>query len=223
MTVDVVIVGASRHGRVVLDVLRAAGVSVCGFVDDDPAKHGRIIFDVPVLGDTDSLLTGQRTRHAFVAIGSNPARRRIGETLRRAGVRLVNAVHVSATVMPGVLFGDGVLVCPGAVVGSGSRVEDDAVINTGATVDHDSVVGAAAYLAPGVHTAGGVEVGAGAFLGIGALVGPGVRIGAGSIVGAGSVVLADLPPGVFAVGSPAREVAPVPENVDWTRILGGKR
>ena len=47
------------------------------------------------------------------------------------------------------------------------------------------------------------------WLGGGVIVGPGVTIGANSVVGAGSVVTRDLPPGVVAVGSPARVLRPV--------------
>ncbi|GAB78166.1 Hexapeptide repeat of succinyl-transferase [Austwickia chelonae] len=42
------------------------------------------------------------------------------------------------------------------------------------------------------------------WLGRNVLVTPGVRIGRGTAVGANSVVTRDLPPGVFAAGSPAR-------------------
>ncbi len=44
------------------------------------------------------------------------------------------------------------------------------------------------------------------WLGGGVIVCPGVSIGADTVVGAGSVVTRDLPPGVLAVGSPARVV-----------------
>jgi len=37
-------------------------------------------------------------------------------------------------------------------------------------------------------------------------VGPGVTIGANTVVGAGAVVTRDLPPGVLAVGVPARVI-----------------
>jgi maltose O-acetyltransferase len=51
-----------------------------------------------------------------------------------------------------------------------------------------------------------IVVGDNAWLGGGVIVCPGVTIGADTVVGAGSVVVRDLPPGVLAVGAPARVV-----------------
>lgn len=51
-----------------------------------------------------------------------------------------------------------------------------------------------------------VTVGDNVWLGGGAIVCPGVTIGENTVVGAGSVVVKDLPPGVLAVGNPARIV-----------------
>jgi maltose O-acetyltransferase len=51
-----------------------------------------------------------------------------------------------------------------------------------------------------------VTIGDNVWLGGGVIVCPGVTIGADTVVGAGSVVTKDLPPGVLAVGSPARVV-----------------
>jgi len=44
------------------------------------------------------------------------------------------------------------------------------------------------------------------WLGGGVIVCPGVTIGADSVIGAGSVVTGDIPPGVVAVGNPARVI-----------------
>jgi len=46
----------------------------------------------------------------------------------------------------------------------------------------------------------------GVWLGGGVIVCPGVTIGENTVVGAGGVVVKDLPPGVLAVGSPARPI-----------------
>ncbi len=49
-----------------------------------------------------------------------------------------------------------------------------------------------------------ITIGDNVWLGGGVIVCPGVTIGADTVVGAGSVVTKDLPPGVVAVGNPAR-------------------
>ncbi|MET8676648.1 sugar O-acetyltransferase [Streptomyces sp. NPDC004647] len=51
-----------------------------------------------------------------------------------------------------------------------------------------------------------VTVGDNVWLGGGVIVCPGVAIGENTVVGAGAVVTKDLPPGVLAVGNPARVV-----------------
>jgi maltose O-acetyltransferase len=51
-----------------------------------------------------------------------------------------------------------------------------------------------------------ISIGDNAWLGGGVIVCPGVTIGADTVVGAGAVVTRDLPPGVLAVGNPARVV-----------------
>lgn len=51
-----------------------------------------------------------------------------------------------------------------------------------------------------------IVIGDNVWLGGGVIVGPGVTIGANTVVGAGAVVVRDLPPGVLAVGNPARVI-----------------
>ena len=64
---------------------------------------------------------------------------------------------------------------------------------------------------PGLRRAGWeaaepIAIGDNAWLGGGVIVLPGVTVGADTVVGAGAVVTGDLPPGVVAVGNPARIV-----------------
>ncbi|MEV7426087.1 MULTISPECIES: sugar O-acetyltransferase [unclassified Streptomyces] len=58
----------------------------------------------------------------------------------------------------------------------------------------------------GWERAAPVTIGDNVWLGGGVIVCPGVTIGENTVVGAGSVVTKDLPPGVLAVGNPARVV-----------------
>jgi maltose O-acetyltransferase len=58
----------------------------------------------------------------------------------------------------------------------------------------------------GAEAAEPITIGDNAWLGGGVIVCPGVTIGDDTVVGAGAVVTRDLPPGVLAVGNPARVV-----------------
>ena len=51
-----------------------------------------------------------------------------------------------------------------------------------------------------------ISIGRNVWIGAAAVIGPGVTVGDDSVIGAGSVVLADVPSGVVAAGSPARVV-----------------
>ena len=206
---DVVIIGAGGHGKVVADILRAAGgANLVGFLDADPALRGQTVAGLPVLGPVNLLakLWQQNVRHAVVAIGDNRTRRRYGDVLREHGLEPRSAVHPSAVVSASAALGRGVVVAANATVCAEARVGDFAIVNTAAVVDHECVVGAAAHIAPGVRLAGRVRIGDEAFVGIGATVIQCLTIGPGAIVGAGAVVTRDVPELATVVGVPARVV-----------------
>jgi maltose O-acetyltransferase len=58
----------------------------------------------------------------------------------------------------------------------------------------------------GWESAEPITIGDNVWLGGGVVVCPGVTIGHDTVVGAGSIVVHDLPPGILAVGNPARVV-----------------
>lgn len=211
MSRPVVVWGAGGHARVVAEILRLAGYSLAGFLDDvDPARRGEPFLEARVLGGRDRLeaLRADGVGAAAVAIGDNAARLEAAAFLRESGFELPAAVHPSAVVASTARVGPGSVVCAMAVVGPAARVGEVVIVNTAATVDHDGEVEDGAHLAPGVHLGGWATVGRAAFVGLGALVADRVRVGAGSVVGAGSLVLRDVPPGVVAWGAPARTIRP---------------
>jgi sugar O-acyltransferase (sialic acid O-acetyltransferase NeuD family) len=244
---ETVIFGASRQGRVVLEVLRAQGKHpILGFLDDDATRHGVLVDGLPVLGGMEWAAANAPTAlppkardsappksrdfagdgslrrlAAIVAIGSNDARLDVANRLRALGFELVNAVHPSAVIQGNVSLGTGNLVCAGAILIIGTSVEDDVVINTGSTIDHDSLLETGSQVASGVTTSGCVTIRRGAFVGAGAILGPGVTVGEQAVVGAGSLVLKDVPPGVVAYGAPCQVVREITSPLDWGRILAG--
>ena len=85
----VLILGAGGHAQVVADILlwaRDAGqpVTPIGYLDDDASLHGKVLLDLPVLGDTSAL---ERIPHdaVIIAIGNNQIRKRLADELSAAG------------------------------------------------------------------------------------------------------------------------------------------
>ena len=209
---DMVIAGAGGHGKVILDILRAAaGHNVVGFLDANEALHGTQVAGVPVLGHLNLLpkLKQKGLRGAIVAIGDNRVRRSYAQKLAAAGLELLNAIHPSAVISPTTTIGRNVVVAAGAVLCIDAKLADSVIINTAAVVDHECEIGDAVHICPGVRLAGRVSVGEGAMVGIGASVLPCLRIGAFATIGGGALVRRDVPPHATAVGVPARVIRAV--------------
>jgi UDP-perosamine 4-acetyltransferase len=205
---QLVIVGGGGHARVVVDLFRsqAETYDLVGVTDPDP--QARPIAGLPRLGGDEQLekLKQAGVGFAFVALGDNALRCKVGARLRALAYDLPRAVSPAATVSPSAKLGRGVAVMAAAVINADARIGDLAIVNSGAIVEHDCQIGVGAHLAPGSVVAGGVTIGERTFLGAGAVVIPGVRIGSDVVVGAGACVIHDLEDGVVAVGVPAQVI-----------------
>lgn len=209
---DIVLIGAGGHGRVVLDILRhSRSNNIVGFLDADPTLTGTSIDGVDVLGPVNLLpkLKREKVRGAIVSIGDNRTRRTYAGEVEAAGLELITAFHPKATMAPGVDLGRNVVVCAGAIICPGARVADHVILNTACVIDHECSIGPAVHVCPGALLAGRVTVGAEAFIGIGATVIQCLKIGAGATVGAGAVVIRDVEDGAKVVGVPARQIGRV--------------
>jgi UDP-perosamine 4-acetyltransferase len=210
----VLIVGAGGHGKVVLDILRAAGEhNPIGFIDADTSLAGTTIGGLPVFGPANQLPKLQRKcKAAIIAIGDNRTRRSYAQTLIEQGFELVSAIHPTACVSSSARIGKNVVVAAGAIVCAEAVIADSAIVNTAAVVDHECEIGCAAHVCPTVALAGRVRIGEGAFVGLGAKVIPCISIGEHATIGAGAVVIQDIPANATALGVPAKVVKRAPKS-----------
>lgn len=201
----VVVYGASGHGKVVADILRALGIQVAGFIDDDPGKSGELL-GLPILGNGIWLAEHAARQKVRVAlgIGDNFVRQLIMDRCRAAGAELLTAVHPSATIAPSAKLGAGSVVMAQAAINPDAVIGQGVIINTGAIVEHDCRIGDFAHLSPKVAIGGNCTVGDFAWLGIGCTMIHGVGVGAGSMIGAGATVVRNVGEWIVAVGTPAR-------------------
>jgi sugar O-acyltransferase (sialic acid O-acetyltransferase NeuD family) len=209
---DIVVIGASGHGREVAEILEAGwrqglpGRPV-GFVDDDIKKHGQRLDGLPVLGGFEWLENqAHPSFNVICAVGEPRTLESLAKRARSLGLSFANVVSPLARISPRASIGKGTMIFPNAVVNTGAVIGDHVILNVGATISHDSQVGSFSNINPGAHIAGNVSVGKGCYIGMGANLIQNVSIGAWSIIGAGAVVISDIPRLATAVGCPARVI-----------------
>lgn len=213
MREKVVIIGAGGHGRVVLEILQLADIhAIAGFIDADAARQNEIIElagqSYKILGAINQLpkLKKQGVVGAVVAIGDNRVRLGYAQEVKKAGLKLVSAIHPRAMISPTARLGENLCIAAGAIIGTETVIGDSCIINTGAIIDHECRIGHGAHIAPGAVLAGRVTVESAAFIGMGARILPCLTVGELATVGAGAVAIGDVPPGVTVAGTPAREL-----------------
>jgi sugar O-acyltransferase (sialic acid O-acetyltransferase NeuD family) len=211
--VRLVIVGAGGHGRETLDIVEAINAAAVGRGDEPPiellgfaaeeadgarlARRGAVLLGPPaVVADLDA--------DYVLGIGSSPARQALDAELSALGCHAATLIHPAASLGSDLRIGDGVLVAAGGRITTNVTIGRHSHVNVNAVVSHDSVIGDHVTLSPGVLVNGDCRIDDGAFLGTAAVLVRGRAVGAGAVIGAGAVVVSDVPPGVTAVGVPAR-------------------
>lgn len=200
---QVVIIGASGHGKVIADIVLRCGDQVVGFLDDNPNAPSAL-FGFPLLGKTADYVRFPDA-HFVIAIGNAAVRKRLAQTMK--GVIWYTAIHPKAVVSAlGVTVGEGSVIAAGAVVNPGATVGKHCIINTNAVVEHDCTLGDYVHISVAAALGGTVAVGDSTWVGIGSAVRNNLSICSGATVGAGAVVVKNIEePGTY-VGVPARKM-----------------
>jgi acetyltransferase-like isoleucine patch superfamily enzyme len=86
-------------------------------------------------------------------------------------------------------------------------------------ITHDGGMRIARASYSGAYLYGRIRVADRCFLGARCLLLPGANVGKGSVIGSGSIVTGDIPPGVVAVGVPAKPAKSVVEYIEAKRHL----
>lgn len=204
-----IIWGASGHGKVVLDVVRAqSDFTDVVFIDDSARKLFGEFQGCRLVGSRAELASLRASGYAnfVVAIGCNAARAECFQAALKMGIKPATFVHPTAAVSQCATIGSGTVVMPNSVINPDSSIGTNCIINSGAIVEHDCCIADHVHLSPGVVLGGGVRVGAYSHIGLNASVLPGTDVGERATVGAGAVVLADVDLGDTVAGVPAESL-----------------
>jgi len=201
------IFGAGGHAKVVIDIARLMGYQVVAVFDDNEQKHGQFLWDIPIRGDHQSLVSfaqQENITHFFVALGNNDIRLKLAQLFQQAGLLAATLIHPKAVVASHVKIGTGTVIMAGVCINADVEIGQQVIINTGAVVEHDCFIGDAVHIAPTVALCGAVSIGRQSLVGVGAKVIPSIKIGQSVIIGAGAVVVNNIADYQKVVGVPAK-------------------
>lgn len=203
---NLIIVGASGHGKVCAEIATLSGrYEDILFLDDNPVIQKCGKYDVV---GTSSIFYQYINDNIefFVSIGNFEHRKRIQEKIKNAGGLITTLIHPKATISEDVLIGDGTVVMAGTVINPGTKIGKGVIINTSSSVDHDCSIGAYSHVSVGVHLSGTVCVGGYSWIGAGAVISNNVNICSDVVIGAGAVVIKDIKESGTYIGVPAKKM-----------------
>ena len=200
---NLVIVGASGHGRVIADIAEKVGYTDIVFLDDNLNVVSCGIYKV--VGGSGSAQLYQNADFV-VAIGNAIIRRKIQSELIENGLHVVSLLHPSAVVASDVEIGIGTVVMAGAVINPNTKIGQGCIINTCASVDHDCLIGDYAHVSVGAHIAGTVEIGENTWVGAGAIICNNINVVDDCVIGAGAVVVKSIEDSGTYIGVPAKKI-----------------
>lgn len=213
MNEQVIIVGASGHGKVVADIIQKSGDTVVGFLDDNPNSPEKLA-GFPVLGTIEKYKLYKKYKFV-IAIGNAEIRERIVSNL--SNVEWYTAIHPSAAISGiDVLIGEGTVVMANTVINSGAEIGKHCIINSGAIVEHDCQIQDFVHVSVGAKIAGTVTIGRNTWIGIGASIKNNLSLCENCMIGAGAVIVKNINEEGTYVGVPAERLL-----MNKTEKLGG--
>lgn len=178
--------------------------------------------------------TGRKIKDTFLSIGGEGVLR--SGTVIYAGSKIGKefqtghnvVIREENTIGDHVWIWGNTVVDYGCTIGNNVRIHSNVYIAQFTVIEDDVFMAPCVAVANDMYPVGTVEdlhgpvIKKGARIGINVTLLPGVVIGEGAMIGAGSVVTKNVPPGVIAVGNPARVIRQVSEIRRTPRVAAAK-
>lgn len=194
----VVLFGGGLGATQVIDIYRDDPKrKAVGIVDDDRAKWGQLVYDVPVIGAVDrlgELYKQKKFDSALCAISTSvPTRTKFRKMCEKLGIPMANAIDRTSKLSSDVEIGTGNVICGFCYFGTGTKVGSGNFISAYNSYDHHNELGNDISTGPGVMTSGLVKIGNRVRMGTGIFIEPHVELGDGVVVASGAVLVQSVP------------------------------
>lgn len=147
---NLLIIGAGGHGRVVAEVAEACGYDQIAFLDDSSSEA------IGKISDIEKFV--MQFEHAFVGMGDNKLRRELIGRLENAGYKIPVLIHPTAYVSRTAAMGKGTVAEPKAIVNANTNIGIGCIISIGSIIDHDVMIGDYCHINSGAIVKAGARV-----------------------------------------------------------------
>lgn len=206
-----IIFGAGQVGLLVASVLRECNLEVDGFIDDNLDVTGKLVSDLPILGDRNWLARNHRGRKVCIGAGTINSRKKIAEYLDEHNISTISAIHPSVVISKEAEIQNDVVIGAGSVFYGSLSIGRGCYIGPSVTVSHDTTVGDWCLLSVGTVVGARVDLMDNVFVGTASTImeprfgeKARLKVDENAIIGAGSLVIRDVEKSSTVIGRPAK-------------------
>ena len=174
------------------------------YVDDTKLSFEELSYNCEIVSFEKLISTWNAKDKIFIANGDPKIKTKIYNRLKEQNIKPSNLIDKTSIISPSVKYKNGLIAMPYCSLSSFADLSHNVTINFNSNVGHHTTIGSNSFISSMVNIGGGVNIGSQVFIGMGVQIKEGVSIGDNSIISMGSVVHKNIPPGLIAMGNPAR-------------------
>ncbi|MDR3668325.1 MAG: NeuD/PglB/VioB family sugar acetyltransferase [Ignavibacteriaceae bacterium] len=209
MNNDLLIIGAGSVGGFIANNLGLfePEFKILGFLDDDPQKIGKEIFNYKIIGPISELAAfNDKNVNIVLGIASPQNKISIIKKLLPYNFNFPSFISKNTWLSENVKVGKGVIIYPGVSINYNTVIGDFVIINMNCALGHDILISSCSTLAPGVCLAGHTKIMEGVEIGIGAATKQNIVIGKNAIIGGKTMLIKNVNENEKIVGVPGRVI-----------------
>ena len=197
-----IVAGANRHAKEVLQILRKKGIDNIVLFDDLSSVFHEYFDEYIII---KSLAVIGLEKEFILALGSPQSRFAVSKKLLGCGLELVSVISDTAEIgAKDITLGRGLNIMNFVFISDCVTIGEGTLVNAFASIHHDVIIGKYCEISPRSTILGGAQIGDFCSVGAGAVILPNIKIGDNVVIGAGAVVTMSVASNTKVKGVPAK-------------------
>ena len=183
------------------------------YVDDYKTELDKYSYEGEIFSFKKLLSIWDEKDKIIIGNGNPKIKSEIYNRLKENNINPSIFIDKTSIVSSSAKYKEGLIVMPFCSISSFADISNNVTISYNSNVGHHTKIGSNTFISSMVNIGGGAKIGSQVFIGMGAQIKEGISIGDNSIISMGSVVHKDIPPGLIAMGYPARPFLKNDKNI----------